>query len=85
MKSVDGYLSELIQEVWPEAVVGVSDDDWWIVERGGLGPVVKLGAHFRDAKRAVQAIVGAEKSRDEADARGAGGPGGLRPPHPPGR
>jgi len=58
MKTVDGYLSRLAQEVYRDAVVYQEEAGGrkrYILERRGEEPV-GLGETFRDAKTAVQAL-----------------------------
>ena len=65
VKQINGYLSRLIQNTWPDALVVCllePGSETWVVQRPGeedLG----LGSNFSEAKQAAHAIVKAEAKR----------------------
>lgn len=67
MKKIDGYLSRLIQNQWPDALVICllePGSESWVVQRPG-NEDLGLGGSFSDAKQAVHALVRAESNRED--------------------
>lgn len=60
-KKINGYLSRILQEVYPDALVVCVGDESWAVERPDS--VVGIGSSFNEAKQAVHAIIAAERNR----------------------
>ncbi len=61
MITVNGYLSRLAQNIWPDAIVSVVDEGngvTWILRHGK--EKFGLGGSFHEAKQAVHAIVKSE-------------------------
>jgi len=62
MDKIDGYLSRRVQNVWPEALVFISEAGDYVVRRPDAEDL-GLGDSFSRAQQAVDAMLAAERAR----------------------
>ncbi len=63
MRSVDGYLSRLAQSRWQDALVTHADERDYQLDRH-TAATVGLGHGFPEAKRALTALLAADRARN---------------------
>jgi hypothetical protein len=65
MDRIDGYLSRRVQNIWPEALVLISETGEYIVRRPDAEDL-GLGDSFSRAQQAVDAMLAAERAKKQS-------------------